>query len=253
MLNSCVLFSSQPEYAGYKLSKGALEHLASSLRDRARPARHPGQHGRAVVHLRGRQQGLLRLAGVRGRRHPRRHLRREGRPDRPQAARVAGGGRPRGAVPRLRPGLRRHRPDADRRLRRVPRLMTRGAHERQHHGPRAPGRRVLRGHRRRRRAHHRDVRLRRHRARGGAAGPGRGPGLARGGADAARQLLPALGGEERAGRRAAHAGAVRRAPRARRRTDRAADLPDGPAPHRHHRAAPATCTPTPHARGWRCG
>jgi NAD(P)-dependent dehydrogenase (short-subunit alcohol dehydrogenase family) len=31
MLNSCVSFSSQPEYAGYKLSKGALEHLASSL------------------------------------------------------------------------------------------------------------------------------------------------------------------------------------------------------------------------------
>ena len=31
MLNSCVAFSSQPEYAGYKLSKGALEHLASSL------------------------------------------------------------------------------------------------------------------------------------------------------------------------------------------------------------------------------
>jgi len=31
MLNSCVVFSSQPAYAGYKLSKGALEHLASSL------------------------------------------------------------------------------------------------------------------------------------------------------------------------------------------------------------------------------
>ena len=31
MLNSCVIFSSQPEYAGYKLSKGALEHLASAL------------------------------------------------------------------------------------------------------------------------------------------------------------------------------------------------------------------------------
>jgi NAD(P)-dependent dehydrogenase (short-subunit alcohol dehydrogenase family) len=31
MLNSCVAFTSQPEYAGYKLSKGALEHLASSL------------------------------------------------------------------------------------------------------------------------------------------------------------------------------------------------------------------------------
>jgi NAD(P)-dependent dehydrogenase (short-subunit alcohol dehydrogenase family) len=31
MLNSCVVYSSQPEYAGYKLSKGTLEHLASSL------------------------------------------------------------------------------------------------------------------------------------------------------------------------------------------------------------------------------
>lgn len=30
-INSCVLHSSQPEFAGYKLSKGALEHLASSL------------------------------------------------------------------------------------------------------------------------------------------------------------------------------------------------------------------------------
>ncbi|MFJ4658912.1 SDR family oxidoreductase [Nocardia sp. NPDC088792] len=31
MLNSCVSYSSQPEYSGYKLSKGALQHLASSL------------------------------------------------------------------------------------------------------------------------------------------------------------------------------------------------------------------------------
>ena len=30
-INSCVIYSSQPEYAGYKLSKGALAHLASSL------------------------------------------------------------------------------------------------------------------------------------------------------------------------------------------------------------------------------
>ena len=74
--------------------------------------------------------------------------------------------------------------------------------------------------------------------RGGAAGPRRGPRVARGRADAARQLLPALRGEVRAGRRAAHAGAVRRAPGAPRRADRAADLPDGPAAHRHHRAAP---------------
>ena len=31
MVNSCVVYSSQPEYSGYKLSKGTLEHLASSL------------------------------------------------------------------------------------------------------------------------------------------------------------------------------------------------------------------------------
>ena len=31
MLNSCVVYSSPPEYSGYKLSKGTLEHLASSL------------------------------------------------------------------------------------------------------------------------------------------------------------------------------------------------------------------------------
>jgi NAD(P)-dependent dehydrogenase (short-subunit alcohol dehydrogenase family) len=31
MLNSCVSYSSQPEYSGYKLSKGALQHLAQSL------------------------------------------------------------------------------------------------------------------------------------------------------------------------------------------------------------------------------
>lgn len=31
MINSCVVFSSQPEYSGYKLSKGTLAHLASSL------------------------------------------------------------------------------------------------------------------------------------------------------------------------------------------------------------------------------
>ncbi|QYJ02935.1 SDR family oxidoreductase [Nocardioides panacisoli] len=31
MVNSCVLHQSQPEFAGYKLSKGTLAHLASSL------------------------------------------------------------------------------------------------------------------------------------------------------------------------------------------------------------------------------
>jgi NAD(P)-dependent dehydrogenase (short-subunit alcohol dehydrogenase family) len=31
MINSCVVYSSYPEYSGYKLSKGTLKHLASSL------------------------------------------------------------------------------------------------------------------------------------------------------------------------------------------------------------------------------
>jgi NAD(P)-dependent dehydrogenase (short-subunit alcohol dehydrogenase family) len=30
-INSCVIYSSQPEYSGYKLSKGALAHVSSSL------------------------------------------------------------------------------------------------------------------------------------------------------------------------------------------------------------------------------
>ena len=30
-INSCVLYASQPEFAGYKLSKGALAHLSSSI------------------------------------------------------------------------------------------------------------------------------------------------------------------------------------------------------------------------------
>ena len=204
-------------------------------RHRARPARHPGQLGRAVVHLRGRQQGLLRLAGLRGRRHPRRHLRREGR-RRPTSSgwrRRRRSPGPRCSSPPTWPprsparcsrstavssttmtrwsALERLTDAAAR-----PAGRSRGVpHERQRHDPRARGRRSLRGHRRRGRAHHRAVRLRRHRARGGAAGPGRGPRLARGRADAARQLLPALGGEERAGRRAAHPGRVHHAPRAR--------------------------------------
>ncbi len=124
--------------------------------------------------------------------------------DRPQAARVVRGGRPGDAVPRHRPGLRGHRPDADRRLRRVPRLSD-GAEPDDATTIMAAGERArtsgqLRGHRRAAVRTTGHVRLRRHRARGGPAGPGRGPGLAGGRADAARQLLPALGGEERAGR-----------------------------------------------------
>ena len=47
--------------------------------------------------------------------------------------------------------------------------------------------------------------------------------------------------------------AHQRPPGVRRRPDRAADLRDGPAAHRHDRAAPATCTPTRWRRASRCG
>ena len=40
-INSAVLYQSQPEFAGYKLSKGALAHLSQSLATELRAARHP--------------------------------------------------------------------------------------------------------------------------------------------------------------------------------------------------------------------
>ena len=117
MLNSCVVFSSQPEYSGYKLSKGALEHLASSL------ATELGPRGIRVNSVapsyiyedvnKGYFDWLASEAGVT---HDDIYAE-KARADRPQAARLAGGGRPGRAVPRLRPGLRGHRSDADGRLR----------------------------------------------------------------------------------------------------------------------------------------
>ncbi len=213
--------------------------------DRARAARDPGQQRRAVVHLRGRQQGLLRLAGLGAGRHPRGHLPGEGRAHRPEAAGDAGRGGAGGAVPRLRPGQRRHRDRAQRRLRRVPRQLTMTQSERR--------RRLVRRHRRRRGADDQPRRLRRHRPRGGAADAGRRPGVTRGRADPARQRLPPARGEERAGRPTAHPAAVHRAPRARRRTRSSGrsswSASPAPAPPR----CTGCCTPTRVTRGSSCG
>ena len=110
MLNSCVLYCSQPEYAGYKLSKGTLAHLASSLATELGPRGIRVNSVAPSLHLRGRQQGLLRLAGLRGAASPtRRSTAQKADPDRPQAAGHARGGRPRDALPRQRPGLGGHR------------------------------------------------------------------------------------------------------------------------------------------------
>ena len=100
MLNSCVVFSSQPEYAGYKLSKGALEHLASSLATELGPRGIRVNSVAPSYIYEDVNRGYFDLLAVRGG-DPRGDLRREGRADRPQAARVLRGGRPRGAVPRL--------------------------------------------------------------------------------------------------------------------------------------------------------
>ncbi len=119
----CVSFSSQPEYAGYKLSKGALEHLASSLATELGPRGIRVNSVAPSYIYEDVNRGYFDFLAAVEEQDARAGVRREGRPDRPQAARVVRGGRPRDAVPRQRPRLRGHRSDADRRLRRVPRLM----------------------------------------------------------------------------------------------------------------------------------
>ena len=120
MLNSCVSFSSQPEYAGYKLSKGALEHLASSLATELGPRGIRVNSVAPSYIYEDVNRGYFDFLAAVEEQDARAGLRRQGRPDRPQAARVLRGGRPGDAVPRLRPRLRGHRSDADRGLRRVP-------------------------------------------------------------------------------------------------------------------------------------
>ena len=181
MLNSCVVYSSQPEYSGYKLSKGTLEHLASSL------ATEFGPRGIRVNSVapsyiyedvnKAYFDWIARSPAAPTRRCTPRRPRRQTSSGSPRPTRW-----PTRAVPGERPGVRGHRLDAQRRLRRVP-LTADMTHQ-------PARRRVLRRHRRGRRTHDRPDRLRRHRPRRGPAAAGRRPGLPRGRADAGRQLLP---------------------------------------------------------------
>ena len=117
MVNSAVLRQSQPEFAGYKLTKGTLVHLASSL------ATELGPRGIRVNSVApswiyedvNKAYFDWMAAGARG--HPRGHLPRDRRPDRPQAAGHARGGRAGDALPRLRPGLGGQRDHPRRELR----------------------------------------------------------------------------------------------------------------------------------------
>ena len=103
------VYSSQPEYAGYKLTKGALVHLASSLATELGPRGIRVNTRRAVATSTRTSTRPTSTGWPSSAASPTRTSTREGRPHRPQAAGHARGGRQRRAVPRLRPGLRGHR------------------------------------------------------------------------------------------------------------------------------------------------
>ena len=124
MLNSCVVYSSQPEYSGYKLSKGALAHLASSLAtelgprgirvNSVAPSYIYEDVNKAYFDWLASEQGVTHEDIYREKAEPT-DLKRLATPDE-----VAQGG----AVPGLRPRQRGDRDRAQRRLRRVPRQLT---------------------------------------------------------------------------------------------------------------------------------
>ena len=83
MVNSCVLYQSQEEYAGYKLSKGALEHLSSSLATELGPRGIRVNSVAPSYIYEDVNKGYFDWIAARVRAHPRRGVRREGRPHRP--------------------------------------------------------------------------------------------------------------------------------------------------------------------------
>ena len=124
MLNSCVVYSSQPEYSGYKLSKGALAHLASSLAtelgprgirvNSVAPSYIYEDVNKAYFDWLASEQGVTHEDVYREKAEPT-DLKRLATPDEvAQAALFLG----------VRPGQRGDRDRAQRRLRRVPRQLT---------------------------------------------------------------------------------------------------------------------------------
>ncbi len=120
MLNSCVVYSSAAGVRRLQALQGHARAPRLVAGHRARPARHPGQQRRAVLHLRGRQQAYFDwLAAVEGTTHEEIYRQKAAPTDLKRLASPRGG-RPRRAVLRQRPGLGGDRHDAQRRLRRVP-------------------------------------------------------------------------------------------------------------------------------------
>ena len=122
MLNSCVIYSSQPEYSGYKLSKGTLEHLASSLATELGPRGiRVNSVAPSYIYEDVNKAYFDWIAQESGRTHEEVYaekaeptdLKRLATPD--EVANAA-------LFLAQRPGVRGHRRDAQRRLRRVPRM-----------------------------------------------------------------------------------------------------------------------------------
>ena len=249
MLNSCVAFSSQPEYAGYKLSKGALEHLASSLATELGPRGIRVNSVAPSYIYEDVNRGYFDfLAAV----------------ERQDATRTS---TPRRPGPPTSSGSRRRRRSPARRCS-WPATWPPPSPARCSRSTAASSTTDMS-----------DNIMTRERPDVGSyddivAAAVRTTGMSDFGGDCSRRgsadLIEDLASPEagltprgnyfqrsevksRPGGRAAHPGAVHRPPRARRRPDRAADLRDGPAAHRHHRAAPAAARRPGRRRGWRCG
>ena len=115
-----MVYSSQPEYSGYKLSKGTLQHLSSSLATELGPRGiRVNSVAPSYIYEDVNKAYFDWIASESGRTHEDVYAEKAA-PDRPQAARDARRGRAGGAVPGERPGERGDRPDAEHRLRRVP-------------------------------------------------------------------------------------------------------------------------------------
>ncbi len=123
MVNSAVLRQSQPEFAGYKLTKGTLVHIASALATELGPR---GIRVNSVapswIYEDVNKAYFDWMAEERGVTHEDIYRETAG-PHRPQAAGHARGGRPRDPVPGLRPRLRDQRHHPRRELWRVPWLL----------------------------------------------------------------------------------------------------------------------------------
>ena len=230
MVNSAVLRQSQPEFGGYKLTKGTLVHLASSLATELGPR---GIRVNSVapswIYEDVNKAYFDWMAEERGVTHDDIYGEIADKTDLKRLA-TPRGGRAGDAVPRLRPRVGGHRHHPRRELRRVPWLLMR-RHGREDLGSfddiaaaavRTTGLDDFGG-----TEHEEGLRLLCEDL------------VEHGGLTPEGNYMQRTHGEERAGRPAALRARLQGEPGVRRRADRAADLRLRPPAHRHDGAAPA--------------